>query len=80
MYFMATLCPVMVCVATARGHEKICKIKLTVLPTFDLSERSLCNVLYDSIFAQLGRWVNFVFIVRGRHGGRRRRDAKFGSA
>ena len=56
MYFIATLCPVIVCVATVRNkkcqHNTKKKIRVR---TFDLSKGALCDIFCDGVLPQL-RW------------------------
>ena len=59
MYFIATLCPVIVCVATVPNKKmsaqyKRRKKKIRVR-TFDLSKGALCDVFCDGVLPQL-RW------------------------
>jgi len=61
MYFMATLCPVIVCVATEKknpGFRQVVEKKIGYgWRTFDLPERPFCNILDDRVLPELGRGV-----------------------
>ena len=67
MYFIATLCPVIVCVATVPNKNMSTKNTTTQkkirIRTFDLSKCALCDIFGDGVLPQL-RWGKDVGDVR----------------
>lgn len=56
MNFIATLCPVIVCIATVRRQTIICgHSQSSIQRTFNLSKCSLRDIFYDGILSELFR-------------------------